>query len=119
VADIAIGRPCPRCNTLTAISGGFEDPILHGVCASCGGVVSAAAFGGERFHAVRAAGIPLTAQGLPAPVIPSMVAPAPAAPVHVAPIAQPQPIAAVTPAPIAPAPVATSKHRGGEKNEAA
>ncbi len=113
MADIAIGRPCPRCGTLTAVSGAFSDPILHGVCASCGTTVSAAAFGGERAHAVRAAGIPVTSQGEPAPAVPT-IAPIPAAPIPAAPFAQSQPVATGVPAT-----AASAKNRGGEKNEAA
>lgn len=108
MADIAIGRPCPRCGTLTAISGTFTDSMLHGTCASCGGMVSAAAFGGERQHAIRAAGIPATSKGEPAPIF-SAVPIAAAAPL---------PAAVATPAPFAPPPVAAVK-RGNEKNNEA
>lgn len=111
MADIAIGRPCPRCGTLTAISGAFSEPMLHGTCASCGYMVSATAFGGERAHAIRAAGIPSTSQGAPAPVVPSFV-----------PVVgmTPLPAAAVVATASANAPAPVSAKRGNEKsNEAA
>lgn len=109
MADIAIGRLCPRCGTLTAISGTFSDPTLHGVCASCGYTVSATAFGGERAHAIVAAGIAKTAKGEVAPPVPSIV-----------PVvgAMPAPVASVTPAPNAPAPASAVK-RGNEKSHEA
>ena len=56
MADLAVGRNCPSCGTFTACAGSFNDPELVGKCACCGANVIAAAHGGERAHAVRAAG---------------------------------------------------------------
>ena len=73
MADLAVGRNCPSCGTFTACAGSFGDPQLVGKCACCGANVIAAAHGGERAHAVRAAGAPVASQG--GPEAPASVAP--------------------------------------------
>jgi hypothetical protein len=93
MADLAVGRSCPSCGTFTACAGSFNDPQLVGKCACCGANVIAAAHGGERAHAVRAAGAPIASQGgpeAPAPVV-APVAEAAKQDIHV-PIPAPEPI---------------------------